>query len=111
VHAIWRLTALAILAGLLALPVLGLANTDPCCAGMSPCAPGAAPCESLGPVPCCQDDRGAAGASETRVPALPDLGALPALRPLAREPREKSAECGEPRGAASALRLSVVLRI
>jgi hypothetical protein len=111
VHKLRHLTALAILAGLLALPVLGLANTDLCCARMSPCEPGAAPCESLGPVPCCDGDRGAAGATESRIPAVPDLCAPLALRPLVFEPRASGPERTAPAAAASPLRLSVVLRI
>jgi len=110
VRTIRRMTALASLAGLLALPPLGLANTAVCCAGMAPCAPGAAPCESLGPVPCCEADRGASGATENRSPAAPGLPAAP-LRPLALEPHSICAERAAPGGAASALRLSVVLRI
>lgn len=108
-----RVTALAILAGLLALPALGLANpAHPCCAGDSPCAPGAAPCESLGPVPCCKGDVGAAGATESRASGAPADCALPGARLLA-PPRAPRASFERPAlpAAASPLKLSVVLRI
>jgi hypothetical protein len=107
-----RIAALAILAGLLGLPVLGAARPDPCCAGDSPCAPGAAPCESLGPAPCCPADHGAAGASDSRASGASAVCGLPASQLLAfeRAPRETFDRLALP-AAASPLRLSVVLRI
>jgi hypothetical protein len=108
-----RITALTILAGLLALPVLGLAAGDSCCGSGSPCAPGAAPCESLGPTPCCDADRGVAGSALN--PAAANVAC-----PAPVEMREPPGGCAQPLpacaraeavGSTSALRLSVVLRI
>jgi hypothetical protein len=108
-----RTIALATLLGLLALPVLGMLSGDACCAGASPCAPGAAPCTSLGATPCCDADRGAAGAV--------DLGAWTAslallapagwLTPLDGARDAGRRRVSEASSATSALRLSVVLRI
>jgi hypothetical protein len=108
-----RITALTILAGLLALPLLGLAAGDACCGSGSPCAPGAAPCDSLGPTPCCDADRGVAGS------ALNPAAASVAC-PAPVETREPPSGCAQPLqsreraewiGSTSALRLSVVRRI
>jgi len=107
-----RISALAVLATLLALPVLGMTRADACCEHGSPCAPLGSPCASLGPVPCCQGSHAASSASESRVPASALGCALPVARLLALEPQARADfERLAPRAQASALRLSVVLRI
>ena len=105
--------ALAILLGLLALPLLGLLAGDACCAGGSPCAPGGAPCTTLGATPCCDADRGAAGAIDlgtwgASLAILPPAGWLAPLECVP-DPAARSAD--RKPTASSPLRLSVVLRI
>jgi hypothetical protein len=104
--------ALAILLGMLALPVLGLFAGDACCAG-SPCAPGGAPCTTLGATPCCDADRGAAGAVDlgawsASLALLPSAGWLAAFERASDPPTRIERECPT---AGSPLRFSVVLRI
>ena len=106
-----RSLVLAILLGMLALPVLGLFAGDACCAG-SPCAQGGAPCTALGATPCCDADRGAAGAvdlgaSSASLALLPSAGWLAALERAADPPTRIEVGCS----TASPLRFSVVLRI
>jgi hypothetical protein len=111
VRGIRRITALAILAGLLGLPLLALAGPAPCCAGDSPCAPGGAPCASLGPVPCCSADQGASSAAESRAAVTPVALVQPLVRLLAPPTRARAFEPASPPAAASPLELSVVLRL
>jgi hypothetical protein len=108
-----RITALAILACLLALPVLGMAGADPCCANDSPCAPGGAPCQTLGPVPCCPMGHGGSGTTDSRASAPALQFALPGTRllELGRTAPETGFDRLALRAAPRALRLSVVLRI
>ena len=107
------LTALTVLAGLLALPLLGLASGDACCRRGSPCAPGAAPCDSLGPIPCCAADRGVAGTTLGATAVDVGCPAPAELRAPARDrvPQALEFERAERIGTTSPLRLSVVLRI
>jgi hypothetical protein len=107
-----RITALAILASLLALPVLSVARADACCAGDSPCAPAGGPCQSVGPIPCCAGGHGSSAASESRASAPVFACAALASRPLEVERALRGAfERPSPAAPSSALRLSVVLRI
>ena len=108
-----RITALAVLAGLLALPALGMAASDSCCAGDSACAPGGTRCESLGPVPCCPADHGVSGSVESRTAGAPIVCALAESRPVEIERASSGMRFDRlaVRGATSPLRLSVVLRL
>jgi hypothetical protein len=107
-----RISALVVLATLLALPLLGMRRADTCCEHDSPCAPLRGPCASLGPVPCCSGGHAASGTSESRVPPSALGCALPGSRLLALEPERRARfERLAPRAQSSALRFSVVLRI
>jgi len=110
-----RIIALAVLLGFLALPFLGLASGDSCCCpGASPCAPGAAPCTTLGATPCCDADRGAAGAVDPATffaAPLADFDSAGWLLPFERSCGASPCSSAERSEATRALRLSVVLRI
>ena len=107
-----RIAALAILAGLLALPVLSVARADACCAGDSACAPAGAPCQFVGPIPCCAGGHGGSAATDSRASAPAVANAALAARPLDLDRAARGVfERPVPGALPSALRLSVVLRI